>query len=97
MFDELVAASMRSMYVCERNRDAVGVVPELLVEDLARRLHADDPEGNALDHDVAADRIRAAEELGAERRADDRDGRAPPLVVVGQAAAHRDRPVHQSP
>ena len=79
----------------ERDQDAVGVVPELLVEDLARRLHADDAEGHALDHDVAADRVGAAEELGGERRADHRHRRAPALVVLGDAAAEADRPVHQ--
>ena len=81
----------------QRDRDPVRVVPELLGEDLARRLDADDPEPLAFDRDVAADRVRAAEELGSERGADDGDGRAPALVVLGQAAAHRDRPVHPAP
>ena len=52
------------------------------------RLDADDAEPHALDGDVAAHRIGAAEELGAERPADDGDGRAAALVVLGQAAAH---------
>ncbi len=78
----------------QRDRDAVGVVPELLGEDLARGLHADDPEAHALDGDVAAHGIGPAEELGTERAAHDRHRRAAAFVVVGQAAAHRDVAVH---
>ena len=44
-------------------------------------------EGDALDDDVAPDRVRAAEELRGERRADDGDRRAAALVVFGQARA----------
>ena len=79
----------------ERDLDAVGVVPVLVGEELPGRLHADDAERNALDDDVAADRVGSAEELGRERRADDGDRRVAALVVFRQPAAEADRAVHQ--
>ena len=79
----------------EGDHDSVRVQPELLVEDLERRLQSHDPELDPVHEDVAPDRVGTAEELYAERRADDRDRAAALAVVVREAAAGRDRAVHE--
>src|SRR5215470_8764363 len=78
----------------ERNGNAVRVLIILVAENLTFGLNADDSEWNAVDHDVAADRIGSREQLCRQGGADDRHSAAAALIVFGQASAKVDGSIH---
>src|SRR6516162_1498690 len=78
----------------EWNGNAIRVLIILVAENLTFGLNADDPEWNAVDHDVAPDRIGSREQLCRQGGADDRDSGAAALIILGQASAQVDGSIH---
>src|SRR5215813_2507293 len=78
----------------ERNGNAVRVLIILVAENLTFGLNADDSEWNAVDHDVAPDRIGSREQLCRQAVASDCPSAAASLLVFCHSFFKFDWSIH---